>query len=187
MTDKTRRLIDADRPKLRDPDRSHSKIVPSRRLHEYEFIRHVPIRLVVRPGHLHHETERVLVEEPGRFLIIEKFTEGDRNARIRLDKAPLSVNKILRRGTKHLLWLGVGFITAITFVSYFTSARDLTYELAHFGLGFWEMFWILFFTGATAGVKGFASGFGRRRLQPDGENATAASRENHGRQVVRRI
>ena len=40
---------------------------------EYEFIRHVPIRLVVRPGHMHHETERVLVEEPGRFLIIEKF------------------------------------------------------------------------------------------------------------------
>ena len=40
---------------------------------EYEFIRHVPIRLVVRPGHTHHETERVLVEEPGRFLIIEKF------------------------------------------------------------------------------------------------------------------
>ncbi len=40
---------------------------------EYEFIRHVPIRLVVRPGHMHPETERVLVEEPGRFLIIEKF------------------------------------------------------------------------------------------------------------------
>jgi hypothetical protein len=40
---------------------------------EYEFIRNVPIRLVVRPGHMHHETERVLVEEPGRFLIIEKF------------------------------------------------------------------------------------------------------------------
>jgi len=40
---------------------------------EYEFIRHVPIRLVIRPGHLHPETERVVVGEPGRFLIIEKF------------------------------------------------------------------------------------------------------------------
>jgi hypothetical protein len=40
---------------------------------EYEFIRHVPIRLVIRPGHLHPETERVVVEELGRFLIIEKF------------------------------------------------------------------------------------------------------------------
>ena len=43
---------------------------------EYEFIRNVPIRLVVRPGHMHHETERVLVEEPGRFLIIEKLGPG---------------------------------------------------------------------------------------------------------------
>ncbi len=40
---------------------------------EYEFIRRVPIRLVVRPGHVNHESERVLVEEPGRFLVIEKF------------------------------------------------------------------------------------------------------------------
>ena len=83
------------------------------------------------------------------FLIIEHFTEGERNARMRLDKAPLSLNKVLRRGTKHILWLAVGFITAITFVSYFTPARDLTFELLHFELGFWEMFWILFFTGAT--------------------------------------
>ncbi|HEX6590515.1 MAG TPA: cytochrome c oxidase accessory protein CcoG, partial [Moraxellaceae bacterium] len=83
------------------------------------------------------------------FMIIEHFTEGERNARIRLDKAPLSLNKVLRRGTKHILWLAVGFITAITFVAYFTAARDLTYELLHLQLGFWEMFWILFFTGAT--------------------------------------
>jgi len=40
---------------------------------EYEFIRRVPIRLVVRPGHVHHESERVLMEEPGRFLVVEKF------------------------------------------------------------------------------------------------------------------
>jgi len=47
--------------------------VVSLTIDEYEFIRHVPIRLVVRPGHVHHESERVLVEEPERFLIIEKF------------------------------------------------------------------------------------------------------------------
>ncbi|MDF3031818.1 MAG: ccoG [Moraxellaceae bacterium] len=83
------------------------------------------------------------------FLIIENFTEGDRNARLRLDKAPLSVNKCFRRGAKHALWLAVAFVTAITFVGYFTPARDLTYELLNFRVGFWELFWILFFTGAT--------------------------------------
>ena len=40
---------------------------------EYEFIRRIPIRLVVRPGHVHNESERVLMEEPGRFLVVEKF------------------------------------------------------------------------------------------------------------------
>jgi hypothetical protein len=36
---------------------------------EYEFIRRIPIRLVVRPGHVHHESERVLMEEPGPSLL----------------------------------------------------------------------------------------------------------------------
>jgi hypothetical protein len=40
---------------------------------EYEFIRRVPIRLIVRPDHVHLESERVLIEEPGRFAVVEKF------------------------------------------------------------------------------------------------------------------
>ncbi|MFN3587653.1 MAG: cytochrome c oxidase accessory protein CcoG, partial [Moraxellaceae bacterium] len=83
------------------------------------------------------------------FMWIEKLAEGERNARIRLDKANISVMKVLRRGIKHAGWLAVAFATAITFVSYFTDARTLTQELLRFDLGFWEMFWIAFFTGAT--------------------------------------
>jgi hypothetical protein len=40
---------------------------------EYEFIRRVPIRLIVRPDHVHLESERVVIEEPGRFAVVEKF------------------------------------------------------------------------------------------------------------------
>ena len=40
---------------------------------EYEFIRRVPIRLIVRPDHVHLESERVMIEEPGRFAVVEKF------------------------------------------------------------------------------------------------------------------
>ncbi|MDQ8037788.1 MAG: cytochrome c oxidase accessory protein CcoG [Pedobacter sp.] len=83
------------------------------------------------------------------FMIIEHYTEGERNARLRMDKAGLSLEKVLRRGMKHLLWLAVAFITAITFVGYFTPAKTLTHELLHFSLGFWEFFWIAFFTLAT--------------------------------------
>jgi hypothetical protein len=40
---------------------------------ECEFIRSVPTRLVVTLGHANHDTERVLMEEPGRFQVVEKF------------------------------------------------------------------------------------------------------------------
>ena len=43
---------------------------------EYEFIRRIPIRLVVRPGHVHHESERVLMEEPGRFPCCREVRAG---------------------------------------------------------------------------------------------------------------
>jgi hypothetical protein len=43
---------------------------------ECEFIRRVPNRLVVKLGHADHETERVLMEEPGRFQVVEKFGPG---------------------------------------------------------------------------------------------------------------
>ena len=40
---------------------------------EYEFIRRVPVRLVVMPDHVQLESERVLIAEPGRFAVVEKF------------------------------------------------------------------------------------------------------------------
>jgi hypothetical protein len=43
---------------------------------ECEFIRRVPTRLVVKLGHADHATERVLMEEPGRFQVVEKFGPG---------------------------------------------------------------------------------------------------------------
>jgi hypothetical protein len=40
---------------------------------EYEFIRRNGRRFVVRLGHIDEESERLLVEEPGRFAVVEKF------------------------------------------------------------------------------------------------------------------
>jgi hypothetical protein len=40
---------------------------------EYEFIRRVPIRLIVRPDHVQLDSERVVIEEPERFAVVEKF------------------------------------------------------------------------------------------------------------------
>jgi hypothetical protein len=46
-------------------------------LAECEFIRRVPSRLVVKMGHANGESERVLMEEPGRFQVVERFGSSD--------------------------------------------------------------------------------------------------------------
>ncbi len=83
------------------------------------------------------------------FMWLEELVEGNRNARIRLDKSPFSLNKLIRRTLKHSLWVLVAFITGVTFIGYFTPVRELYSGLLHFQLGFWEVFWIGFFTAAT--------------------------------------
>ena len=40
---------------------------------ERDFVRRVPNRRVVRVGHADRENERVLMEEPGRFQVVERF------------------------------------------------------------------------------------------------------------------
>ena len=40
---------------------------------ERNFVRRVPTRRVVRVGHTDGESERVLMEEPGRFQVVERF------------------------------------------------------------------------------------------------------------------
>lgn len=83
------------------------------------------------------------------FMWAERVTEGERNARIKLDAAPMSANKFLRRSAKHALWIGVSLLTALTFVGYFTPIRGLVVDLATLSVNGWAAFWIFFFTAAT--------------------------------------
>ena len=46
-------------------------------LDECEFVRRVPDRLVLKVGHADHASERVLMEEPGRFEVVERFESSD--------------------------------------------------------------------------------------------------------------
>ena len=59
------------------------------------------------------------------FLVVERFFEGDRNARIKLDKSPWSFNKLWRKGGKHSVWLLIAFATGGAFVLYWHDARSL--------------------------------------------------------------
>jgi cytochrome c oxidase accessory protein FixG len=83
------------------------------------------------------------------YMWLEQKTEGSRNQRVKLDKAPWSLEKIARKTAKHGAWLFVGFGTGFTFVGYFTPIRELLADLASLDLDQWSALWILFFTLAT--------------------------------------
>ena len=89
------------------------------------------------------------------FLWIERKLEGDRSARMRLDEGAWNLNKLWRKGGKHLLWLAVAFWTGFTFVGYFTPIRELGAAFLHWNLSGWETFWVIFYGFATYGNAGF--------------------------------
>ncbi|PIB92274.1 cytochrome c oxidase accessory protein CcoG [Caulobacter sp. FWC2] len=59
------------------------------------------------------------------FIVVERLFEGDRNARMRLDAAPLSFDKLWRKAGKHLTWLGIAFGTGGAWIFYFHDAPTL--------------------------------------------------------------
>jgi cytochrome c oxidase accessory protein FixG len=89
------------------------------------------------------------------FLWLEKFTEGDRSARMRRDAGPWSADKLGRKAGKHALWLLVALWTGFTFVGYFTPIKELGLEVVQMNMGSWEVFWTFFYGFATYGNAGF--------------------------------
>src|SRR4051812_25437520 len=57
------------------------------------------------------------------FLWIERKIEGDRAARMKLDKALLGGRKLVLKTAKHGAWIALSFWTGFTFVGYFTPIR----------------------------------------------------------------
>jgi cytochrome c oxidase accessory protein FixG len=89
------------------------------------------------------------------YLWVERLFEGDRTARLRLDAAPWSADKLWRKSGKQATWIAIGVWTGFTFVGYFTPIRTLAAEAVHAGFGPWEWFWILFYGFATYGNAGW--------------------------------
>ncbi len=89
------------------------------------------------------------------FLWIERLVEGSRSQQIKLDKAPNSKNKLIKKVTKHFIWITFSLFTGLTFVGYFTPIRELSISVMNLGLGPWEWFWIIFYGFATYGNAGW--------------------------------
>ena len=63
------------------------------------------------------------------FMLVERWIEGDRNARVRLHKAPWSLRKWRLRLTKWTVWLAIAIATGGAWVFYFTDAPTLALDL----------------------------------------------------------
>ncbi len=88
------------------------------------------------------------------FMWIEHRVEGDRSARLRLDRSPWTAGKIARKSAKQLLWIAIAGWTGFTFVGYFVPIRLLGAELLALQ-GTWQIFWVGFYGFATYGNAGF--------------------------------
>ena len=88
------------------------------------------------------------------FLWMERWAEGDRAKRMKLDAAPWTGEKFLRKGSKHLLWLVFALWTGFTFVGFFTPITSLGARLPALDWNGWEVFWVLFYSLATWGNAG---------------------------------
>ncbi len=63
------------------------------------------------------------------FITVERWVEGDRNARVRLNDAPWSLRKLRLRLTKWIVWLLIGLATGGAWVFYFADAPTLARDL----------------------------------------------------------
>ncbi len=66
------------------------------------------------------------------FVAVERFVEGDRNARLKLDRAPWSASKIGKRVVKHAIWILIAVATGGAWIFYFADAPTLAGQLLTF-------------------------------------------------------
>ncbi len=63
------------------------------------------------------------------YIHVERWIEGDRNERMRLAKAPLSLDKVRKKISKHIVWIAIAAATGGAWVFYFGDAPTLFREI----------------------------------------------------------
>ena len=90
------------------------------------------------------------------FIAVERLIEGDRNARIRLDRASWTGGKIGKKLVKHAIWLIIGICTGGAWVFYFADAPTLAGQLLSFEAPLAAYLFIGILTLTTYMLAGFA-------------------------------
>ncbi len=89
------------------------------------------------------------------FQTVERFVEGDRRDRIKLDSAPWTPDKIRKRIVKHALWIAIAWWTGGAWVLYFSDAPTLVRSLATLQAPIAAYVWIGILTFTTYYLAGY--------------------------------
>ncbi len=90
------------------------------------------------------------------FVWAERFVQGDRNARKKLDESKWGFKKLYQKGLTHCLWLMIGLFTGGAWVLYFNDALTLLEQIVHFDVPWSVLGWIIALTLSTYIMAGFA-------------------------------
>jgi cytochrome c oxidase accessory protein FixG len=94
------------------------------------------------------------------FLFVERKIEGDRNARMKLDAAPMSPGKFAKRTFKHTIWLAIAFWTGGAWIMYYVDAPTV---VAEFWTGRADIS-VYFFTGLFTVSTYLLAGWAREQV-----------------------
>jgi cytochrome c oxidase accessory protein FixG len=90
------------------------------------------------------------------FMLVERLIEGDRNERMRLDRAPLSAAKALRKTAKHAAWLAIAAATGGAWVFYYVDAPSTLVKIFRGEASLEVYFFIGLLTATTYLLAGWA-------------------------------
>lgn len=89
------------------------------------------------------------------FILVERWIEGDRNARIRLHRATWSLRKLRLRITKWVVWTLIGMATGGAWVFYFADAPTLALQFSTLSAPLVAWVTVAFLTATTVVLGGF--------------------------------
>lgn len=90
------------------------------------------------------------------YLLVERWLEGDRGERMRLDRQPWSMRKFRIKFVKHVVWILVAMATGGAWIMYFNDAPTLAVDLVTGNASFTQYFFFGLFTTTTYVLAGIA-------------------------------
>ena len=90
------------------------------------------------------------------FLWVERRIEGDRNARMKLDKSRWTGAKWAKKIAKHAAWLAIAFATGGAWIMYFVDAPTVVADFFTGRADYYTYFFVGLFTATTYLLAGWA-------------------------------